>query len=245
MKQNLLFVLLLLSSMGLAASAQVTEVPALTPAQKAGVEAQLEQRFHAKFFLRGKANVHEHMSDAPNVRGLDLPLSGGEEGNLPGDYKSYDSPDKARAHLKLCQPGFSLVQIKVLGSVSQLSADKTMIYTAYKFEVVRTIYGLNAQLSQGEMVLAVLPGGEVNDAGERLRVHAGPLRYVRGRSYVVDLKDSVNGVYMLNFSMPITVKNDVVTFPEERCLDVRSGSQVQTFKSKLQKFIAEHPCTKN
>jgi hypothetical protein len=61
----------------------------------------------------------------------------------------------------------------------------------------------------------------------------------------VDLTDSVNGVYMLNFSMPITVKNDVVTFPEERYLDVRSGSQVQTFKSKLQKFIAEHPCTKN
>jgi hypothetical protein len=245
MKPNLLFVLFLLFSMGLAASAQVTDVPALTPDQKAGIEARLEQRYHAKFFLRGKANLHEHLSDSPNIRGLDLPVPVAEEGNLPGDYKSYDSADKARAHLKLCQPGFSLVQVRMVGSGTQLSADKTMIYTAYKFEVVRTIYGLNTQLSQGEIVLGVLPGGEVNDAGERLRVHAGPLRYVRGKSYVLDLNESVNGVYLLNFSTPITVKNDVVTFPEERYLDVRSGSQVQTFKSKLQKFIAEHPCTKN
>ncbi len=240
MKLYLSFAILLLMC-PVVSVAQVSS-PLLSIPQKRAVEKQLEDRYQAKFWLRGKSNLHEHISDVPKVKGLDLPLSQHEAGALPENSEKFGSVDKARAHIRLCQPGLVLAEVTLLDSASQLSDDKTLVYTLYKFRVRSTIFDLSNQLSSGQTVLGVLPGGEIVDAGEKLRVHTGPLSYAIGRTYVIELHHSEQGVYLLNFGPLMKVRNATVTFPTERFLDVRSGSQIDSFRLKLQREVTQYPC---
>jgi hypothetical protein len=107
----------------------------------------------------------------------------------------------------------AIVQAILLDSTPVLTADKSLIYTVSHFAVVDTIKS-DAPFTPGEHLVAYRVGGEVVDAGEKLRIATPDMAaFEPQNAYILMLqrdKSASARQYSIPMRITITVRNEKV-----------------------------------
>ena len=197
-------------------------------------------------------NIHAfttRASDGSKGFGLGVsPMDMPGIGNRPGEVPQYVNQSEANLHSRVCAAA-AIVVAEELDSRVAITGNKFLIYTKHTMGLSRILKG-PPNLTVGQSINLVYPGGSLVDEGERVTIdfpHLLPI--VVGRSYLLILMQPQDAPAGLFFPGTGHLDDNIRVVDGRIVLDAgshenfASGEPVDDIAAEIDKLVTKVPCS--